>query len=114
LQNIYGEGTNGVFNATSNNSFGPKFGSTPSLANGLLLGTAANINNVSYTAGQTFPYDPFPDNINDFFRQGTTAENELSITSGDAMRNQILSIGNVTQNGILYNTLLKRTNLRFG
>jgi TonB-linked SusC/RagA family outer membrane protein len=114
VQNMYGEGTSGVFNSTSNNSFGPKFGSTPSLANGLLLGLSANINNVNYTAGQTFPYEAFPDNINDFFRHGTTAENEITITSGDAVRNQILSIGNVTQKGILYNTFLKRTTLRFG
>jgi TonB-linked SusC/RagA family outer membrane protein len=114
LQNIYGEGTNGVFNATSNNSFGPKFGSTPSLANGLLLGLPANVNNVSYTAGQTFPYQAFPDNINDFFRHATTAENNITITSGDAVRNQILTLGNVTQKGVLYNTFLKRTDLRFG
>jgi len=114
VQNMYGEGTNGVFNPTSNNSFGPKFGSTPNLANGLLLGAAANINNVNYAAGQTFPYEAFADNINDFFRQGSIAENEITITSGDAQRNQILSLGNVIQNGILYNTFLKRTNLRFG
>jgi spore coat protein U-like protein len=33
---------------------------------------------------------------------------------GDAQRNQIFSIGNLTQKGILYNTFLKRTNLKFG
>ena len=114
VQNLYGEGTNGVFNPTSNNSFGPRFGSTPSVANGLIVATTANVNNVNYTAGQTIPYQPFPDNINDFFRHATTAENNITITSGDAIRNQILTLGNVTQKGILYNTFLKRTDLRFG
>jgi TonB-linked SusC/RagA family outer membrane protein len=114
VQNIYGEGTNGVFNNTSQNSFGPKFGSTPSLANGLLLGAPANINNVNYTAGQTFPYNAFPDNINDFFRNGTIWENNITISGGDAVRNQIFTIGHVDQNGMLYNTYLKRTDLRFG
>jgi TonB-linked SusC/RagA family outer membrane protein len=114
VQNLYGQGAGGVFSATTNNSFGPKFGSTPSLANGLILGAAANINGVNYTAGQTFPYAAFPDNINDFFRRGTIAENNITLNTGDAVRNQTFSIGNVTQRGILYNTTLQRTDLRFG
>ncbi|HET9824246.1 MAG TPA: TonB-dependent receptor, partial [Chitinophagaceae bacterium] len=103
LQNEYGQGNSGVFNATTNNSFGPKFGSTPSIANGLIVNGAPVAN-----------YQPYPDNINDFFKHGTTAENDVTITSGDAVRNQIFSIGNVIQKGILYNTFLKRTDVKFG
>jgi TonB-linked SusC/RagA family outer membrane protein len=103
VQNIYGQGAGGVFSSTTNNSFGPKFGSTPSIANGLIVGGAPVAN-----------YQAFPDNINDFFRQGTVAENNVTLNTGDAVRNQTLSIGNVTQDGILYNTSLKRTDLRFG
>jgi TonB-linked SusC/RagA family outer membrane protein len=115
LQNIYGQGNGGVFNPTSNNSFGPKFGSTASIVNGLILppNTTTNVSGVDYTAGQTVPYQAFPDNINDFFRQATTAENNITMNTGDAVRNQTLSIGNITQTGILYNTSLKRTDLRF-
>jgi len=103
VQNIYGQGAGGVYNAVSSSSFGPKFGSTPSIVNGLIIGGAPVTN-----------FQAFPNNINDFFRQATTADNSLTINGGDAQRNQTFSIGNVTQTGILYNTFLKRTNLRFG
>lgn len=103
LQNLYGQGTSGVYSASSNNSFGPKFGSTPSIANGLIVNGAP-----------VATYQAYPDNINDFFKHGTTAENNVTITTGDAVRNQIFTIGNVTQKGMLYNTFLKRTDIRFG
>jgi TonB-linked SusC/RagA family outer membrane protein len=103
VQNIYGQGAGGVFNSTTNNSFGPKFGSTPSIANGLIVSGTPVAN-----------YNAFPDNINDFFRDGNTFENNVTINTGDAVRNQTFSLGNVTQNGILYNTNFKRTDLRFG
>jgi TonB-linked SusC/RagA family outer membrane protein len=103
VQNTYGQGANGVFNPISNNSFGPKFGSTPSITNGLIVSGAPVAN-----------YQAFPNNINDFFKQGTIAENNITMNSGDAVRNQTFSIGNVTQKGILYNTYLKRTTLKFG
>ena len=103
VQNIYGQGAGGVFSSTSNNSYGPRFTSTPSIVNGLIVSGAPVAN-----------YQAFPNNINEFFRQATTAENNVTINGGDALRNQTFSIGNVTQTGILYNTFLKRTDLRFG
>lgn len=103
VQNLYGQGASGVFSSTTNNSFGPAFGSTPSIANGLIVNGAPVAN-----------YQAYPDNINDFFRQATSAENTITINGGDALRNQTFSVGNVTQTGILYNTFLKRTDMRFG
>ncbi|MEP6711175.1 MAG: SusC/RagA family TonB-linked outer membrane protein [Ferruginibacter sp.] len=103
LQNSYGQGASGVYSSTTNNSLGPKFGSTPSIVNGLLVGGVPVAN-----------YQAFPNNINEFFRQATTAENNVTMNTGDAVRNQTFSIGNVTQTGILYNTTLKRTDVRFG
>jgi TonB-linked SusC/RagA family outer membrane protein len=103
VQNSYGQGAGGVFNAISNNSYGPRFGSTPSITNGLIVGGVP-----------VAKYQAFPENINDFFRQGSVAENTLTLNSGDAVRNQTFSIGNLNQTGILYNTFLKRTNVRFG
>lgn len=103
VQNLYGQGAGGVFSSITNNSFGPKFGSTPSIVNGLIVNGAPVAN-----------YQAYPNNINDFFRTAVTAENNVTLNSGDAVRNQLLSIGNVTQTGILYNTYLKRTNVRLG
>jgi TonB-linked SusC/RagA family outer membrane protein len=105
VQNMYGQGAGGVYSATTNNSFGPKFGSTPSITNGLVIGGVP----VPVTT-----YQAYPNNINDFFRQAYTGENSATVNTGDAVRNQTFSIGNVTQTGILYNTYLKRTNVRFG
>ncbi len=102
VQNIYGQGASGVYNPLSNNSLGPKFGTTPSITNGLVIG------GVPVTT-----YQAYPNNINEFFRQAYTGENSVTLNTGDAVRNQAFSIGNVTQTGILYNTYLKRTDVRF-
>jgi len=103
VQNDYGQGASGVYSSITNNSFGPKFGATPSIANGLVVG------GVPVTG-----YQAFPNNINDFFRQASTIENNLTLNTGDAVRNQTLAIGNISQDGILYNTYLKRTTVKFG
>ena len=103
VQNQYGQGAGGVYNSTTNNSFGPKFGSAPTIVNGLVVG-----------GSPVTTYQAYPNNINDFFRQAITADNNVTLNTGDAVRNQTFGIGNVTQTGILYNTFLKRTNVKFG
>ena len=103
VQNDYGQGAGGVFSSTTNNSFGPKFGSSPTIVNGLVVGGVPVTN-----------YQAYPNNINDFFKQASTIENNVTLNTGDALRNQTLAIGNVSQDGILYNTYLKRTDVRFG
>lgn len=101
-QNQYGQGTNGVYNPASGNSWGPKFGTTPTVANGLLV------------AGAAVPYQPYPDNINDFWQTGTISDNSLLINGGDAKSNFTMSGGYLSQDGILPNTSLKRANVKFG
>lgn len=102
LQNKYGQGTNGTYNPTIGNSWGPAFGSTPSVANGLLIGGVAQA------------YNPYPDNINDFYETGTILDNSLTINGGDAKQNYTFSIGNLNQTGILPNTGVNRTSIKFG
>jgi TonB-linked SusC/RagA family outer membrane protein len=101
LQNQYGQGSTGIYNPTSANSWGPKFGSAPTVANGLIVGGAA------------VPYQAYPDNINDFFETGTISDNNLAISGGDAKQNFTLSGGYLSQNGILPNTNVKRANVKF-
>jgi TonB-linked SusC/RagA family outer membrane protein len=100
FQNEYGQGAGGLFNATSAFSYGPKFGSTPTLSNGLLTATGAT---VDYTA--------YPDNIRNFFETGSIFENNINISSGDKKQNYSLTMGNVRQVGMLPNTSLNRTNI---
>lgn len=115
LQNKYGQGANGVFSAISTNSLGPAFGSTPSLANGLIVapGTTQYVNGVLYTAGQTIPYQAYPDNIMSYFKTGTVAEENLTINSGDSRSNYSISLGNSRQEGIIPTSEFKKTNLGF-
>jgi TonB-linked SusC/RagA family outer membrane protein len=101
VQNDYGQGSTGIYNPASGNSWGPKFGATPSVANGLLVG------------GVAVPYKAYPDNINDFFQTGTISDNSLLINGGDARQNFTLSGGYLSQNGILPNTNVQRANVKF-
>lgn len=103
MQNEYGQGANGIFNPVSANSWGPKFGSTPTLANGLIN-----------AAGVVVPYQPYPDNIKDFYEQGHVFDNTLTINSGDLRQNFTFSIGHSDQKGILPNTAFNRTTVRLG
>ncbi|QEC44415.1 SusC/RagA family TonB-linked outer membrane protein [Pseudobacter ginsenosidimutans] len=103
LQNEYGQGLNGVYNPISGNSFGPKFGATPTTANGLID-----------AQGNTVPYQLYKDNIKDFFETGNLNENNLNINFGDATQNATLNIGHLSQHGIIPATSLKRTNIQFG
>ena len=102
VQNEYGQGTNGIYNPLSLNSWGPKIGSTPTVANGLIVG------------GVTQPYQAYENNIRDFFERGTIFDNSLVINSGDAKQNFIFSLANTSNTGILPNNNFERTNLKFG
>ena len=113
LQTDYGQGTSGVINTggtgdffnsnASAASFGPRFGTAPTLANGLLL-----------TDGSVLPYRAYPDNINNFYRQGTILTNGVNIAGGSADQNATLSINNTNQKGITQNSDLTRTNVSLG
>jgi TonB-linked SusC/RagA family outer membrane protein len=102
VQNEYGQGLGGVFNPVSTSSWGPRFGSTPTVANGLIVG------------GVTQKYQAYPNNIWDFFEQGELKDNSLSINGGDVNQNYIFSISNSYNKGILPNNSLNRTSLKFG
>lgn len=102
VQNEYGQGLGGVYNSVSTSSWGPRFGSTPTVANGLIVG------------GVVQNYNAYPTNILDFFEQGTIKDNSLVINGGDAKQNFIFSIGNTNNNGILPNNSLNRTSVKFG
>ncbi|HEV7332300.1 MAG TPA: SusC/RagA family TonB-linked outer membrane protein [Flavisolibacter sp.] len=100
FQNKYGGGANGLYDPVSVFSWGPAFGATPGLNNGLLTAT-----------GEVIDYRAYPNNMIDFFEKGNTFENNLNVNGGDARQNYNFSIANTDQNGILPNSFYKRTNL---
>ncbi|MCX6218260.1 SusC/RagA family TonB-linked outer membrane protein [Spirosoma sp.] len=100
FQNDYGQGANNLFTPTSNNSWGPPFVGGPT--------------SVTNTQNQVVPYQAYPNNVRDFYRQGSILQNSVNIASGDATRNYIIAIGNTLQNGIVQNTKFNRTNVQLG
>ncbi|MFD1873391.1 SusC/RagA family TonB-linked outer membrane protein [Hymenobacter bucti] len=111
FQNEYGAGTSGtfptagtgnIFASTSNtSSWGPRFGTTPTTQNGLLL-----------SDGTTAPYQAYPNNIKDFYRLGRLLTNGVNIAGGDATRNVSLNVNNSNQQGITENSSLDRTSVQ--
>ena len=89
FQNDYGQGLNNLYVQNQTNSWGPAFAGGPT--------TVTNI------YGQTVPYQAYPNNIRDFYRQGTIIDNSINVRSGDQNRNYSLVLGNTSQNGIVPN-----------
>ncbi|GAB3835010.1 SusC/RagA family TonB-linked outer membrane protein [Hymenobacter jeollabukensis] len=111
LQDEYGQGTQGVnittgglgnVNTGSRASWGPRYGTTPTLANGLLL-----------TDGSTLPYRAY-DNIRDFYRQGRIFTNGVNVAGGNADQNVAFNVTNTDQTGIVESSELNRTNAQLG
>ncbi|WP_338874952.1 SusC/RagA family TonB-linked outer membrane protein [Spirosoma sp. SC4-14] len=100
FQNDYGQGTNNLFNSTSNQSWGPPFAGGPT--------------SVTNTQSNVVPYQAYPNNVKDFYRQGSIIQNSVNIASGDQTRNYIIAIGNTLQNGVVQNTKFNRTNIQLG
>jgi len=100
FQNEYGQGTNNLFVNNSTNSWGPAFATGPT--------------SVTNLQGQTRPYQAYPNNIRDFFRQGSILQNSAQIVGGDQTRNFAVSFGNTAQKGILENFKFNRTNVQVG
>ncbi len=98
-QNSYGQGTLNNYVPNSSNSWGPAFSALSSVTN---------------TQGKVVPYQAYPNNIRDFFTQGTILQNSVNIASGDQNRNYIIAIGNTLQKGIIPNTKFNRTNIQIG
>ncbi|MVM39129.1 SusC/RagA family TonB-linked outer membrane protein [Spirosoma sp. HMF3257] len=127
-QNDYGQGTLGVFNATSTASWGPKFGSTPTLDNGLLVRNATNPTQLDPTPLIATPtgyqgtipnsttYQAYPNNIKDFFNRGQILNNSVNVggASADGKSNYNVTIANTLQKGVVRQSEYQRTNVSFG
>jgi TonB-linked SusC/RagA family outer membrane protein len=100
FQNDYGQGTNNLYLNNSTASWGFPF-----------VGGPASITNIQ---GEVRPYQAYPNNVRDFFRQGSFLQNTVNIAGGDANRNFALSVGNTSQQGITENSKFVRTNIQLG
>ena len=122
LQNEYGQGTggrnvliNGDVNTGSTASWGPRFGTAPTLFNGLLLGspTGPQRNPDGSLTNTVLDYQPY-DNLKGFYKQGRILTNGVNIQGGNADQNVSLNVNNTDQVGIVENSTLKRTSVQLG
>lgn len=90
----YGQGDGGVYSPSSEHSFGPK----------------AEGQEVTLWNGDTVPLTGQPDNLNNFFRTGTTLMNSISASGGSEKMLTYFSYGNANAQGVLRNHDLTRHN----
>ncbi len=112
FQNDYGQGsagviplTNGDVNTGTTISWGPRFGTTPTLFNGLLYRDVAGDT-------QQLDYRAYPNNIQDFFRTGHILQNGVNIAGGNADQSVSLNVNNTAQEGITEFSKLNRTSVQ--
>ncbi|AMR27618.1 hypothetical protein A0257_11265 [Hymenobacter psoromatis] len=112
FQNDYGQGTNGVITTASGagniltgstNSWGPRFGTTPTFANGLLLANNTNL-----------PYQSYSDNISSFYKLGSLWTNGVQLAGNNGTSNFSLNVNSTAQKGIVESSNLQRTNVQLG
>ncbi len=97
FQNDYGQGLNNLFVPNQTNSWGPIFAGGPT--------------SVTNIQGQTVPYQAYPNNIQDFYKQGSIIDNSVNLRSGDQNKNFSLLLANTSQNGTIPNSKFIRTNV---
>ena len=113
LQDDYGQGTGGVLvttggdiNSGTANSWGPRFGAAPTVANG--------IGALKQADGTPVPYQLYKNNIRDFFSTGRILSNGVNIAGGNKDQNFNLNVNNTNQTGIVEFSTLKRTSVQLG
>lgn len=97
LQYDYAQGNNGTFDQNNLFSYGPKISS---------LGTYTNLLGEQEQAASYR-------NMDEFYRPGSTFNNNLEIAQGGSFGNYAIGIGRTDQTGVIATTGLKRTNLKF-
>ncbi|MBF7089971.1 SusC/RagA family TonB-linked outer membrane protein [Flavobacterium sp. ALJ2] len=118
-QNEYAQGSGGLFNPTSSQSWGPKISELPN--DPTYGGNVANVNNGGILRpGKYFVpqrekagLDPWVipkahSNINDFFKIGYTINNSLNIAQATENTNYSFGIGSSNQEGMLPGTGMNR------
>lgn len=101
FQNTYGQGLFKAPDLRENTSWGAAF-------TGENLPWGNEVDGVQ----QTKPYSAVADNVKDFFDVGHTYTNDLSVSGGGDKSTYYMSMGKLTQNGIMPGTEYKRTTFK--
>jgi TonB-linked SusC/RagA family outer membrane protein len=93
-QNEYAQGNNGVFSTVAQTSWGPKI-------------TGQTITNF---LGQQEVLAAYPNNVRDFFQQGTNMQNNIAFSQGSDKTSMRFSYGFLRSTGVIKNNVLNRHN----
>ncbi|MDO3694663.1 SusC/RagA family TonB-linked outer membrane protein [Wenyingzhuangia sp. chi5] len=104
LQNEYGQGAQGVYNPTSQSSWGGKL-------DGSQVSAWQLVNNPNYQGPATTSYSAQPNNITDFYQTGYNLANTVSVTSGSDKTQAYFSYTNTLAEGIVGGNKMNRNNV---
>jgi TonB-linked SusC/RagA family outer membrane protein len=93
-QNEYGQGNSGVFSSVAQTSWGPKI-------------TGQTVTNF---LGQQEVMAAYPNNVRDFFQQGTNMQNNIAFSTGSEKVSMRFSYGFLRSTGVIKNNVLNRHN----
>jgi TonB-linked SusC/RagA family outer membrane protein len=97
-QNTYAQGNNGIYNATSLDSWGPKI----------------NGQTVTNYLGNAEKLTAYPRNVKDIFKDGSNIQNSVSLKGGNEKSNYIFSYSNLQEDGVLQKNTLNRNTFKVG
>ncbi len=101
FQNEYGQGRGGVYNiGDGGRSWGPPL-------DGRQIAVPVNTEWPPRN-GEVVTWEPYPDNVKEFYETGRTLTNNVSLTAGNDQGNIRLSWTNLSQTGMVPNTDLTR------
>jgi TonB-linked SusC/RagA family outer membrane protein len=103
VQNIYGQGSNGVYAKAATVAWGPKM-------EGQMVEHWSNDPNY-YLYGKTYAYEPQPDNIRDFFQVGQNFITNVQTNINSKLSNIVFSYTNTNGEGILDGNDVKGHNM---
>ncbi len=103
FQNVYGQGSSGIYAKNSEFDWGPKMDGT------MVQHWTPDVNSPKY--GTTYPFVAHPNNFKDFFQLGTNVTNSLSLTNGNEVTQVYFSYTNTYSKGIVPGNELKRNNV---
>ncbi len=112
FQNEYGEGTGGDFygyHVTDEGDSIGAFNTTPYI--GRSWGPRMNGQQYLDWDSTVTTYSPQPNNLSNFFRTGKTFTNSFSVDGGNEITNFRLSFSNLTNQGIVENSEMKRNSV---
>lgn len=115
LQNNYGNGFDQNWGFFFSN-WGPKFGSlnAPDSIPNPVTNTNATKNEFPELLGTKVPYQAYPNNVRDFFKQGFSANTSLNVSGGTESISYNASLSYLEDEGFIPNNTLQKLNFGIG